>query len=173
MTRICLLTKCLTFDKIPTVLDSFKHSSLIWLFHVKLESNVMPRYLVESTCLIGVSLILILNDWLGLSLLEWKRMKLVLEILSANRLHFILSATDFSSQFRVASSLSLRHTRQNKTLRWFLRNKSCRWIFLKLSPNVLYQALFRKKETIKENRPTCSLKRTDGPVLTYLYLYSR
>ena len=28
MTRICLLTKCLTFDKIPTVLDSFKHSSL-------------------------------------------------------------------------------------------------------------------------------------------------
>ena len=103
MTRICLLTKCLTFDKIPTVFDSFKHSSLIWLFHVKLESNVMPRYLIESTCLIGVSSILILNDWLGLSLLERKRMKLVLEILSANRLHFIHSATDFSSQFKVAS----------------------------------------------------------------------
>ena len=29
-------------------------------------------------------------------------------------------------------------------LRWFLRNKSYRWIFLKLSLNVLYQALFRK-----------------------------
>ena len=29
-------------------------------------------------------------------------------------------------------------------LRWFLRNKSCRWFFLKLSPNVLYQARFRK-----------------------------
>ena len=31
-------------------------------FHVKLESNVMPKYLVESTCLIGASSILILND---------------------------------------------------------------------------------------------------------------
>ena len=30
------------------------------------------------------------------------------------------------------------------TLRWFLRNKSYWWIFLKLSLNVLYQALFRK-----------------------------
>ena len=29
-------------------------------------------------------------------------------------------------------------------LRWFLRNKIYRWIFLKLSLNVLYQALFRK-----------------------------
>ena len=29
-------------------------------------------------------------------------------------------------------------------LKWFLRNKIYRWIFLKLSLNVLYQALFRK-----------------------------
>ena len=53
MTRLWLLTKCLTFDKIPTVFNSFKQSSLIWLFQVKLESNVMPRYLVESTFLIN------------------------------------------------------------------------------------------------------------------------
>ena len=108
MTRICLLTKCLTFNKIPTVFDSFKQNSLIWLFHVKLESNVMPRYLVESTCLIGASSIVILNYWLGLSLLEWKRIKLVLGILSAYRLHFIHSATDFSSRFRVASRWLVR-----------------------------------------------------------------
>ena len=75
MTRICLLTKCLTFDKIPIVFDSFKQSSKIRLFPVKLESNVMPRNLVESTCLIGPSSILILNDWLGLSLLEWEKKK--------------------------------------------------------------------------------------------------
>ena len=68
--NLWLSTKCLTFDKIPTVFDSFKQSSLIWLFQVKLESNVMPRYLVESVCLIDASSILILNDWLGLSLLE-------------------------------------------------------------------------------------------------------
>ena len=53
MARTWLSTKCLTFDKIPTVFDSFKQSSLICLFQVKLESNVMPRYLVESTFLIN------------------------------------------------------------------------------------------------------------------------
>ena len=83
MTRKWLSTKCHTFDKIhvPTVFYSFRQSSLIWLFQVKLESNVKTRYLVEPTCLISASSILILNDWLGLSLLEWKRVKLVLEIL--------------------------------------------------------------------------------------------
>ena len=47
MTRILLFTKCLTFDKIPTVFDSFKQSSLICFFHVKLASKVTPKYLVE------------------------------------------------------------------------------------------------------------------------------
>ena len=36
--------------------------------------------------------------------------------------------------------------REVTTLRWFLRNKSYRWIFLKLSLNVLYQALLRKMQ---------------------------
>ena len=103
MIRIWLSTKCLTFDKIPTVFDSFKQSLLIWLFQVKLESDIKLSYLVEPTCLISASSILILNDWLGISVLEWKRIKLFLEILSANRLHFIHSATDFSSWFRFAS----------------------------------------------------------------------
>ena len=59
MTIICLLTKCLTFDKTPTVFrDSFKQSDMS--FPCYLESNVMPRYLVESTCLIGASSIVIL-----------------------------------------------------------------------------------------------------------------
>ena len=62
MTRILLFTKCLTFDKIPTVFDSFKQSSLICFFHVKLVSKVTPKYLVESTCLTHTSSILILND---------------------------------------------------------------------------------------------------------------
>ena len=35
----------------------------------------MPKYLLESTYLIGASSILIRNDLLGLSLLEWKRIK--------------------------------------------------------------------------------------------------
>ena len=98
-----VVKKRLNFDKVPAVFHSFKQSSLIWLFQVKLESNVKPRYLVEQTCLISASSILILNDWLGLSLLEWKRRKLVFKTLSANRLHFIHSATDFSSWFRFAS----------------------------------------------------------------------
>ena len=33
---------------------------------------------------------------------------------------------------------------EKANLRWFLRNKIYRWIFLRLSLNVLYQALFRK-----------------------------
>ena len=37
---------------------------------------------------------------------------------------------------------------------------------------LVYQALFRKKKTIKKNRSTCSLKRSDGPILTHLCLYS-
>ena len=45
MTRILLFTKCLTFDKIPTVFDSFKQSSLICFFHVKLASKVTPKVL--------------------------------------------------------------------------------------------------------------------------------
>ena len=65
----------------------FKQSSLIWLFQVKLEPNVMPRYLVESNCLISASSILILNDWLSLSLLEWKKNKIVLE----HKAHFFLN----------------------------------------------------------------------------------
>ena len=76
-----VVNKMSHFDKIPTVFDSFKQSSLIWLFQVKLESNVKPRYLVEPTSLISVSSILILNDWFGLRLLDWKRINLVLEII--------------------------------------------------------------------------------------------
>ena len=45
-------------------------------------------------------------------------------------------------------------------LKWFFRNKSYWWIFLKLSLNVLYQALFRKKNY----RSPCSLKRCDYPI---------
>ena len=51
MTRIWLSTRCLTFDKIPAVFDSFKNTT----FQVELESNVKPRYLVEPTCLILIS----------------------------------------------------------------------------------------------------------------------
>ena len=47
------------------------------------------------------------NDLYGLSLLEWKRTKLVFKILRASLLDFIHSATAWSSWFRI-SSRSLR-----------------------------------------------------------------
>ena len=53
------------------------------------------------------------------------------------------------------------------SLRWFFRNECCPWKFLKLSLNLLYQALFGKS-----NRSSCSLKRCDGPILLHLCLYS-
>ena len=46
--------------------------------------------------------------------------------------------------FRSAPRFKYRTSRA-RDLRWFLRKKSSRWIFLKLSLNVLHQALFRKK----------------------------
>ena len=63
MTRILLFTKCLTFDKIPTVFDSFKQSSLFNVFSMlSWHQKLHLKYLVESTCLTHTSSILILND---------------------------------------------------------------------------------------------------------------
>ena len=47
MTRILLFSKCLTFDRIPTVFDDYKQSSLICF---SMLTKVSPQYLAESTC---------------------------------------------------------------------------------------------------------------------------
>ena len=42
--------------KVPiTDFDDFKQTSIMWIFHVKLESNVIPKCLGESTCSLNAS----------------------------------------------------------------------------------------------------------------------
>ena len=91
----------------PTVFDSFKQSSLTWFFQVKFELKVTPKYLTVETSWMFTPSIFRFNDLYGLSLLKWKRTKLVFKILRASLLDFIHSATVLSSWFRI-SSRSLR-----------------------------------------------------------------
>ena len=102
-------------ENIPTVFDSFKQSSLTWFFQVKFESKVIPKYLTVETSRMFTPSIFRFNDFYGLSLLEWKRKKLVFKILRASLLDFIHLATTLSSWFRI-SSRSLRFLREKYTL---------------------------------------------------------
>ena len=85
----------------PTVFDSFKQSSLTWFFQVKFESKVTPKYLTEETSWMFTPSIFRFNDLYGLSLLEWKRTKLVFKIPRASLLDLIHSATAWSFWFRI------------------------------------------------------------------------
>ena len=80
---------------------------LTWFFQVKFESKVTPKYLTVETSWMFTPSIFRFNDLYGLSLLEWKRTKLVFKILRASLLDFIHSATAWSSWFKI-SSRSLR-----------------------------------------------------------------
>ena len=91
----------------PTVFDSFKHSSWIWLFQVKFESKVTPKYLTVETSWMFTPSSFKFNDLHDFSFLEWKRTKLVFKILRYSLLDFIHSATAWSSCFKI-SSRSLR-----------------------------------------------------------------
>ena len=84
-------------------MNYIRQSSSIWFLHVRFESKVTPRYLTVETCWIFTPSIFRLNDLCGFNFLEWKRIKLVLRILSANLLDFIHSATAFSSWFNFTS----------------------------------------------------------------------
>ena len=99
----------------PTVFNSFKQSSLTWFFQVKFDSKVTPKYLTVETSWMFTPSIFRFNDFYGLSLLEWKRTKLVFKILRASLLDFIHSATAWSSWFRI-SSRSLRFWREQYIL---------------------------------------------------------
>ena len=74
---------------------------------VKFESKVTPKYLTVATSWIYTPSVFRFNDLYGLSLLEWKKTKLVFKILRASLLDFIHSATAWSFWFRI-SSRSLR-----------------------------------------------------------------
>ena len=107
----------------PSVFDSFKQRSLTWFFQVKFESKVTPKYLTVETSWMFTPSIFKFNDFYGLSLLEWKRTKLVFKILRASLLDFIHSATAWSSWFRISSrSLREQYIFVSSANEWKLRN---------------------------------------------------
>ena len=84
---------------------------------------------------------------------------IVLSTRQWNRTDKFIYCSEYKQQMKTETTLT-RVSRIMITLRWFLKNKSYRWIFLKLSLNVLYQALFPKYN--KNDRSPFSLRDVMG-----------